>query len=230
MPAPDLVDDPSVVVSRVHARILVSDGDRVLAVGDAPVLPGGSPVLPDGPRREWPDLSAAAAEQARRNAGVTARVGDILAVTVSADSGLTLVFDAQADDPGGAHFVEAALVPGAVEALEARRSQRIVYSETLWWTVQPSGGGRGLLPSGLGELLRQVTDDDVASWSLGVLLGIFPTDQKFSLFKGIWWSNTGPMHETGEALHQVLMALARAGVLDEDAELEFSWAARVDVR
>lgn len=216
--------DLDLVRHGVRARLLVTDaGGRVLATGERPVLPGG----PIGSR---PDLASAAVEEAYAASGVIARVGAPLAVTVTEHRGMTVIFEAQADKAGTARFVDPAEVHGAVEASAARVAGRIRYVEQLWWPVREVPLHQGRFPRGLGELLREPTDDDVASWALGVLLGVFPAVMDFAPFQGAWWGTDHPLYPIGDALHQVLMSLARAGVLDEDAELEFRWAARVDVR
>ncbi len=210
--------DVGLVGQRVHARLLITDADgRVLADGERPVLPGGS--IGTGV-----DLAAAAAAEAYRASGVTARVGAPLAVTVTQHRGLTVIFEARVDDVGTARFVDPAGVHGALEAVAARADGRIRYLEELWWPIQ---AGR---PGGLGPLLRTKTDDDVASWTLGVLLRAFPNDMGFTPFQGAWHGTDHPLYPIGAALHEVLIALARAGVLDEDGGTGFSWSSPVQVQ
>jgi hypothetical protein len=69
--------------------------------------------------------------------------------------------------------------------------------------------------------LAQWTDWDAAAFVLGLNLGLFQNSQ-FAGVKYIFWSDT----ELGEGLHDALLALVRAGVLDrrEEPDEQFRWS------
>jgi hypothetical protein len=71
------------------------------------------------------------------------------------------------------------------------------------------------------DVLADWLDDDVAAFRLGVFLGVFPRDQKFSSVKRMFWIDG---YSLGDMLLEILDRMARAGVLlkDED-DARYKW-------
>jgi hypothetical protein len=217
---------------RVRAQVLITGPDgRVLAVGRPGVLPGG-------PLAGRTSLVGAARDGVEQHVPVVCLVGDPLLVTVDRADGLTVVFDglrsAETLAPDavedGWRWAEPSDVHGAEEALAARAAGRARYQEVLWWPAPTRLDGRRTAPH-LGALLTSTTSNDVVEWVLGVIVGAFPADSTFSSVRGIWWSGPDdPESAKVDALHRILMALAGAGVVDEEDEMDISWSARVDVQ
>ncbi|WP_221328802.1 hypothetical protein [Actinoplanes sp. L3-i22] len=71
--------------------------------------------------------------------------------------------------------------------------------------------------------LAEWHDCDGAAFVLGQTLGLFPDATRMSQYKGIFWS----VNPVGDALHNTLVALAEAGVLEqrEEPDLQFRWNA-----
>jgi hypothetical protein len=70
----------------------------------------------------------------------------------------------------------------------------------------------------LRDRLAEWTDWDGAEFELGVCLGLFPPGT-FLEHKGIFWASS----LLGESLHETLLCLVRAGVLEREDE-KFRWA------
>jgi hypothetical protein len=76
----------------------------------------------------------------------------------------------------------------------------------------------------LRESLEDWTDADGAAFALGILVGLFPPDQPWLEVKWMFWTD----NPTGRGLHEALMALVKAGILEEtDGESLFRF--RTDV-
>ncbi|MEU0946792.1 hypothetical protein ABZ379_29215 [Streptomyces canus] len=73
----------------------------------------------------------------------------------------------------------------------------------------------------LKDVLADWLDYDVAAFRLGVFLGVFPRDQKFSSVKRMFWIDGYPL---GDMLVDILDRMAQAGVLlkDED-DARYKW-------
>ncbi|MFD8756948.1 hypothetical protein ACFV0O_39125 [Kitasatospora sp. NPDC059577] len=72
--------------------------------------------------------------------------------------------------------------------------------------------------------LREWTDSDWAAFRLGQSLGVFSEEEAFSNVKYIFWG----VNPLGNALHQVLLQLAQAGVLEQsESEDRFRWSGRL---
>ena len=73
----------------------------------------------------------------------------------------------------------------------------------------------------LKEILADWRDHDDAAFLLGVFLGVFPRDQKFSSVKRMFWIDG---YSLGDMLLEILDRMARAGVLlkDED-DARYKW-------
>lgn len=76
----------------------------------------------------------------------------------------------------------------------------------------------------LSEGLAEWTDWDGAAFGVGRSLGIFSDSQTFTQVKGVFWTD----NPLGNALHEVLLQLAAAGVLErrEDPGEQFRWSVR----
>jgi hypothetical protein len=81
-------------------------------------------------------------------------------------------------------------------------------------------------PVTLAARLVDWRDWDGAAFELGVVLGLFE-DGDWPKDKGVVWS----ANPIGDALHDVLLALTRAGVLEqrEEPDVAFRWAAERSV-
>ena len=75
----------------------------------------------------------------------------------------------------------------------------------------------------LSRTLADWTDWDSAAYAVGTALGVFTGDEDWLSMKGTFWS-ANPL---GDGLHDVLMALVRAGVLEhrDEPDLQFRWSA-----
>ncbi|MEU4804653.1 hypothetical protein [Actinosynnema sp. NPDC023587] len=75
----------------------------------------------------------------------------------------------------------------------------------------------------LREDLADWTDWDFAAYGLGLALGIFPPTGEFHRVKHLFWSDNA----LGVALHDVLMRLVDAGVLErrDEPDIQFRWRA-----
>ncbi|GAA1223159.1 hypothetical protein GCM10009665_11820 [Kitasatospora nipponensis] len=72
--------------------------------------------------------------------------------------------------------------------------------------------------------LREWTDDDWAAFRLGQSLGVFSEVEAFSNVKYVFWG----VNPLGNALHQVLLQLAQAGVLEQsESQDQFRWSGRL---
>ncbi|MGW3521064.1 hypothetical protein [Streptomyces hydrogenans] len=77
----------------------------------------------------------------------------------------------------------------------------------------------------LSEGLAGWTDGDGAAFMVGRSLGIFDESVTFTQVKGVFWTD----NPLGNALHEVLLQLVTAGVLERRAEPEderFRWSGR----
>ncbi|WP_328784253.1 hypothetical protein OIE52_09330 [Streptomyces canus] len=73
----------------------------------------------------------------------------------------------------------------------------------------------------LKEILADWRDYDDAAFRLGVFLGVFPRDQKFSSVKRMFWIDGYPL---GDMLVDILDRMAQAGVLLKDEEdVRYKW-------
>ncbi|MFJ9727750.1 hypothetical protein ACIRP3_33845 [Streptomyces sp. NPDC101209] len=73
----------------------------------------------------------------------------------------------------------------------------------------------------LKDMLADWQDYDVAAFRLGVFLGVFPPDQKFSGVKRMFWMDGYPL---GDMLVDFLDRMAQTGVLLKDEEDErYKW-------
>jgi hypothetical protein len=73
----------------------------------------------------------------------------------------------------------------------------------------------------LREILADWRDYDDAAFRLGVLLGVFPSDQKFSAVKRMFWMDGYPL---GDMLVDMLDRMVEAGVLLKDEEdVRYKW-------
>ncbi|MET8077849.1 hypothetical protein [Streptomyces sp. NPDC005303] len=73
----------------------------------------------------------------------------------------------------------------------------------------------------LKDVLADWLDYDVAAFRLGVFLGVFPRDQKFSSVKRMFWVDGYPL---GDMLVDLLDRMAQAGVLLKDEEdARYKW-------
>jgi hypothetical protein len=73
----------------------------------------------------------------------------------------------------------------------------------------------------LRETLADWTDFDEAAFALGVLVGVFSPEQHWLEVKWMFWSE----NPTGRGLHEALMALVGAGILEEtDGQFRFRLA------
>lgn len=74
---------------------------------------------------------------------------------------------------------------------------------------------------GLRAILADWRDYDDAAFRLGILLGVFPADQKFGRVKAMFWQDGYPV---GDMLVGILDRMAEAGVLlkDED-DARYKW-------
>ncbi|MFD9635355.1 hypothetical protein, partial [Streptomyces violascens] len=88
----------------------------------------------------------------------------------------------------------------------------------------------GLMPSwqdcfvDLSERLAEWTDWDGAAFLVGSSLGMFGESETFTKAKAVFWTDN-PM---GNALHEVLLQLVAAGVLErrEEPDEQFRWVGR----
>jgi hypothetical protein len=73
------------------------------------------------------------------------------------------------------------------------------------------------------QQLAEWTDWDTAAYLLGQTLGVFTTAE-FVNVKQVFWTN----NMLGNGLHEALLALSRAGVLErrEEPSEQFRWARR----
>ncbi|MEU0030048.1 hypothetical protein [Streptomyces sp. NPDC006335] len=73
----------------------------------------------------------------------------------------------------------------------------------------------------LKDVLADWRDYDDAAFRLGIFLGVFPPDQKFSSVKRMFWVDGYPL---GDMLVDILDRMAEAGVLlkDED-DARYKW-------
>ncbi|MFE2283964.1 hypothetical protein ACFXDJ_07315 [Streptomyces sp. NPDC059443] len=76
----------------------------------------------------------------------------------------------------------------------------------------------------LSEGMAEWTDWDGAAFLVGHSLGIFSESQTFTQVKGVFWTD----NPLGNALHEVLLQLAAAGVLGrrEEPDEQFRWSTR----
>ncbi|MET9881194.1 hypothetical protein ABZZ36_42465 [Actinacidiphila glaucinigra] len=76
----------------------------------------------------------------------------------------------------------------------------------------------------LSEGLPDWTDWDGAAFVVGRSLEIFGESEAFSEVKWVFWTNNA----LGNALHEVLLQLAAAGVLErrEEPDEQFRWSTR----
>ncbi|MFD5617547.1 hypothetical protein [Streptomyces yangpuensis] len=77
----------------------------------------------------------------------------------------------------------------------------------------------------LSQELAEWTDWDGAAFVVGRSLGIFAENETFTQVKGVFWTN----NPLGNALHEVLLQLAAAGVLEhreEPDDIQFRWLGR----
>lgn len=75
------------------------------------------------------------------------------------------------------------------------------------------------------EGLADWTDWDGAAFTLGRSLGIFSETETFTQVKWVFWTN----NPLGNALHEMLVQLTAAGVLerrDEPDDIQFRWLGR----
>ena len=84
----------------------------------------------------------------------------------------------------------------------------------------PSVCQASAVSSGLGDVLTDWTDWDVAAWELARVLGV-PVAEPFWRAKGTFWTDNA----FGNGLHDALLALHRAGVLDrrDEPDEQFRW-------
>ncbi|MGW2401861.1 hypothetical protein ACWCYY_35430 [Kitasatospora sp. NPDC001664] len=69
--------------------------------------------------------------------------------------------------------------------------------------------------------LADWVDSDGAAYLLGRTLGIFAEDQDFSSMKWAFWT----ANPVGDALHESLLQLTAAGILERDEDEDrFRWA------
>jgi len=76
----------------------------------------------------------------------------------------------------------------------------------------------------LKEALSDWTDFDVASFEVGVCLGLWPLGmESFREQKGVFWSN----NSLGNALHQIVRVLGERGTLErrDEPDLQYRWKA-----
>jgi len=77
--------------------------------------------------------------------------------------------------------------------------------------------GAGGCPSRTPELrrtLRDWTDWDVAAFNLGRAVGLFAFPEEFGRVKSVFWTD----NPIGNALHEILLTMAAAGVLERREE------------
>lgn len=76
----------------------------------------------------------------------------------------------------------------------------------------------------LSEELAEWTYWDGAAFSVGAALGIFGESEQFLRVKGVFWTD----NPLGNALHEILIQLVAAGVLErrEEPDEQFRWADR----
>ncbi|MFD5323518.1 hypothetical protein [Streptomyces sp. NPDC127092] len=73
--------------------------------------------------------------------------------------------------------------------------------------------------------LADWTDSDGAAYQLGKALGIFGEHERFASLKWVFWSE----NPVGRALHEILLQLVAAGILEQDEdEDQFRWAGDVE--
>jgi hypothetical protein len=73
----------------------------------------------------------------------------------------------------------------------------------------------------LKEILADWRDYDDAAFRLGILLGVFPPDQKFNRVKAMFWQDGYPL---GDLLVDILDRMAQAGVLLKDEQdVRYKW-------
>lgn len=73
----------------------------------------------------------------------------------------------------------------------------------------------------LGDDLAEWTSRDWAAYALGRALGLFSEGDFHLTHKHVFWTD----NPVGQALHESLLALARAGVLEQrdEPDTEFRW-------
>ncbi|MEV4001668.1 hypothetical protein [Actinomadura sp. NPDC049753] len=76
----------------------------------------------------------------------------------------------------------------------------------------------------LSERLADWLDWDGAAFLVGSCLGIFDESESFARVKAVFWTD----NPLGSALHEVLLQLVAAGVLErrEEPDEQFRWAGR----
>ncbi|MFJ8113919.1 hypothetical protein [Streptomyces sp. NPDC096132] len=76
----------------------------------------------------------------------------------------------------------------------------------------------------LSERLAEWMDWDGAAFLVGSCLGIFAESESFTRVKAVFWTD----NPLGNALHEVLLQLVAAGVLErrEEPDEQFRWASR----
>jgi hypothetical protein len=214
---------------RVHARLLVQDhGDRVLVL---PKPDGTGSHLPGGPLAQYSSLVEAARRGGEHQLGGIVTVGVPLSATLSERDGLVLVFSGDAFETTVPTFADPRdLNAGTADAMKSRTDGRVRYREALWWLPGPRVGyGNRLAPS-LGELMSDWVDADIATWALGVALGIFPTTTTFTQVRGIVGGLGHPFTDVTLTLDRILRALAGVGVLDDDGSgAEYRWSSVVEL-
>ncbi|MER6446118.1 hypothetical protein [Streptomyces venezuelae] len=73
----------------------------------------------------------------------------------------------------------------------------------------------------LSKKLADWTDSDGAAYEVGRALGIFAEHDGFTSLKWVFWSD----NPVGRALHETLLQLVAAGVLEQDEDEDrFRWA------
>ncbi|MFJ7065953.1 hypothetical protein [Streptomyces sp. NPDC101115] len=76
----------------------------------------------------------------------------------------------------------------------------------------------------LSKELAGWTDSDGAAYCVGRALGIFAEHEGFTSLKWVFWSD----NPVGRALHETLLQLVAAGVLEQDEDEDrFRWAGDV---
>ncbi len=77
----------------------------------------------------------------------------------------------------------------------------------------------------LSEGLAEWTDWDGAAFEVGRSLGIFDSSESFTQVKWVFWTD----NPVGNALHEVLLQLVSAGVLErrEERDEQFRWTGKV---
>ncbi|MER5888072.1 hypothetical protein ABT160_29995 [Streptomyces sp. NPDC001941] len=76
----------------------------------------------------------------------------------------------------------------------------------------------------LSEGLAEWTDWDAAAFAVGLSLGIFEESVTITQVKSVFWTD----NPLGNALHEVLLQLVQAGVLErrEEPDEQFLWPRR----